>query len=92
MADRATTQLKPGDILVPVFEEYDIYTGTGTQVTGEEILYKENIKIAEQKLPDGDYMNYISLVDARGDVYDMQVVSFEMDNGTMKNGAVVKIP
>lgn len=92
LADRTTTQLEPGDILVPVFEEYDIHTGTGYQMSGEEIVYKEGIKIAEQKLPDGEYMSYISLVDARGDVYDMQVTSFEMNNGTMRNGEIVKMP
>ena len=61
-------------------------------MSGEEIIYKEGIKIAEQKLPDGEYMSYISLVDARGDVYDMQVTSFEMNNGTMSNGEIVKMP
>jgi hypothetical protein len=92
LADRTTTQLEPGDTLVPVFEEYDIHTGTGYQVSGEEIIYKDDIRIEEQKLPDGEYMSYISLVDARGDVYDMQVISFEMNNGTMKNGEIVKMP
>ena len=37
-------------------------------------------------------MSYISLVDARGDVYDMQVTSFEIDNGTMGKDEVVKMP
>jgi hypothetical protein len=37
-------------------------------------------------------MSYISLVDARGDVYDMQVISFEMDEGTMGDAEVVKMP
>jgi hypothetical protein len=37
-------------------------------------------------------MSYISLVDARGDVYDMQVVSFNIKNGTMGNAEVVKMP
>ena len=92
MADRTTTQLNPGDILVPVYEEYDIQTGMGTLVTGESITYKEDIQIAEEQLPDGDYMHYISLVDARGDVYDMKVVSFQIKNGTMTNGAIVKMP
>ena len=92
LADRTTTQLEPGDTLVPIFEEYDIHTGAGIQVDGDEIIYKEDIKIAEQKLPDGTYMNYISLVDARGDVYDMQVTSFDIKNGTMGNGEIVKMP
>lgn len=92
LADRTTTQLEPGDTLVPVFEEYDIHTGTGYQVSGKEILYKEGLEIVEKKLPDGEYMSYISLVDARGDVYDMQVTSFEMKNGTMCNGEIVKMP
>ena len=52
----------------------------------------QNIKIAEQKLPDGAYMSYISLVDERGDVYDMQVTSFEIKNGTMTKADVVKMP
>ena len=92
LADRSTTQLEPGDTLVPIYEEYDIRTGVGTQVNGKEITYKENIKIAEKKLPDGDYMSYISLVDARGDVYDMQTVSFRISNGTMGNAEIVKMP
>lgn len=92
LADRSNTQLKPGDTLVPIYETYDIQTGVGTEVNGEEITYQEDVKIAEQKLPDGDYMSYISLVDARGDVYDMQVISFNIQNGTMGNGEVVKMP
>ena len=92
LADRSNTQLAPGDTLVPIYEEYDIHTGTGTQVAGKKITYKEDIKIAEAVLPDGDYMSYISLVDARGDVYDMQVTSFEIKNGTMGNGKIAKMP
>jgi hypothetical protein len=92
LADRSTTQLQPGDTLVPIYEAYDIHTGVGTRVNGEKITYKENIKIAERKLPDGIYMSYISLVDARGDVYDMQVTSFHIKNGTMGNAEAVKMP
>ena len=92
LIDRNTKQLKPGDALVPVYEQYDIHTGVGTEVTGQSITWKEDSKVAEAPLPDGTYMSYISLVDARGDVYDMQVVSFRITNGTMGNGEIVKMP
>ena len=92
LADRNNTQLKDGDILVPVYEQYDIHTGVGTEITGESITWREDTKIAEGALPDGNYMSYISLVDARGDVFDMQVVSFQIANGTMGKAEVVKIP
>ena len=92
MIDRSTKQLNVGDTLIPVYEQYDIHTGVGTQVTGRSITWKEDSKVEEGQLPDGDYMSYISLVDARGDVYDMQVISFEMDEGTMGDAEVVKMP
>ena len=92
MADRTTTQLKSGDTLLPIYDAYDIHTGVGTMITDDKITYKEGIEISEKDLPDGDYMSYISLVDARGDAYDMQVVSFQIKNGTMTNGALVKMP
>ena len=92
LADRKNTQLKNGDILVPVYVKYNIHTGVGTEITGESIVWQEDTKIEEGALPDGTYMSYISLVDARGDVYDMQVVSFEIDNGTMGKAEVVKMP
>ena len=92
MIDRSTKQLNVGDTLIPVYEEYDIHTGVGTEITGESITWKEDSKVAEEALPDGTYMSYISLVDARGDVYDMQVTSFEIHNGTMCNGEIVKMP
>jgi hypothetical protein len=91
MIDRNTKQLNVGDTLIPVYEEYDIHTGVGTEITGESITWKEDSKVAEEALPDGTYMSYISLVDARGDVYDMQVTSFEIHNGTMCNGEIVKM-
>lgn len=92
LADRKNTQLKEGDILVPVYEEYNIHTGVGTEITGESITWSEDTKVVDAPLPDGTYMSYISLVDARSDAYDMQVVSFEIDNGTMGNAEVVKMP
>ena len=92
MADWNNTLLKAGDTLVPVWEEYDIHTGVGKEVTGQSITWKEDSKVAEAPLPDGAYMSYISLVDARGDVYDMQVVSFDIKNGTMGNSEIVKMP
>lgn len=92
LADRKNTQLKDGDILVPVYEEYNIHTGVGTEITGESITWKEDTKVVDAALPDGTYMHYIRLVDARGDAYDMQVISFEIDNGTTKNGEIVKMP
>lgn len=92
MIDRNTKLLNVGDTLIPVYEEYDIHTGVGTQITGRSITWKEDSKVEEGQLPDGDYMSYISLVDARGDVYDMQVISFEMDEGTMGDAEVVKMP
>jgi hypothetical protein len=92
MIDRNTKQLNVGDTLIPVYEEYDIHTGVGTQITGRSITWKEDSKVEEGQLPDGDYMSYISLVDARGDVYDMQVVSFDIKNGTMGNSEIVKMP
>ena len=92
MIDRNTKQLKAGDVLVPVYEEYDIHTGVGTEITGKSITWKEDTKVAEAPLPNGTYLSYISLVDVRGDTYDMQVVSFKIDNGTMGNAEVVKMP
>ena len=92
LIDRNTKQLKAGDVLIPVYEEYDIHTGVGTQITGQSITWKEDSKVAEEPLPDGTYMSYISLVDARGDVYDMQVVSFDIKNGIMGNAEIVKMP
>ena len=92
MIDRNTKQLNVGDILIPVYEQYDIHTGVGTQITGQSITWKEDSKVAEAPLPDGTYMSYISLVDARGDVYDMQVTTFDINNGTMGNGKIVKMP
>ena len=64
----------------------------GTEITGQSITWKEDSKVAETPLPDGTYMSYISLVDARGDAYDMQVTAFDIKNGTMSNGEVVKMP
>jgi hypothetical protein len=92
MIDRNTKQLNVGDTLIPVYEAYDIHTGVGTQITGQSITWKEDSKVAEEPLPDGAYMSYISLVDARGDAYDMQVTTFDIRNGTMGNGKVVKMP
>ena len=92
MIDRNTKQLNVGDTLIPVYEQYDIYTGVGTEITGESITWKEDSKVEEGTLPNGTYMSYISLVDARGDVYDMQVVSFDIKNGTMSNAEAVKMP
>ena len=92
LADRNNTQLKAGDKLVPIYKEYNIHTGVGTEITGESITWKDDTKIAEGQLPDGTYMSYISLVDARGDMYDMQVVSFDIVNGVMGNGKIVKMP
>ena len=92
LADRSNTQLNDGDVLVPVYEEYNIHTGVGTEITGESITWKEDTKVVDAALPDGTYMSYISLVDARSDAYDMQVVSFEIDNGTMGKAEVVKMP
>lgn len=92
MIDRNIKQLNVGDILIPVYEQYDIHTGVGQEITGESITWKADSKVEEGALSDGTYMSYISLVDARGDVYDMQVVSFEIENGIMGNAEVVKMP
>ena len=92
MIDRSTKQLNVGDTLIPIYEQYDIHTGVGTQVTGRSITWKEDSKVTEEALPDGTYMSYISLVDARGDAYDMQVTSFDIKNGTMGNAEIVKMP
>ena len=92
LIDRNTKQLNVGDTLVPVYEQYDIHTGVGTEITGQSITWKEDSKVAEEALPDGTYMSYISLVDARGDAYDMQVTSFDIKNGTMGNAEIVKMP
>ena len=92
LIDRNIKQLNVGDTLIPVYEEYDIHTGVGTEITGQSITWKEDTKVEEGALADGTYMSYISLVDARGDVYDMQVVSFEIKNGTMGNSEIVKMP
>lgn len=92
LVDRNTRDLKPGDILKPIYEQYDIHTGVGTEIYGKEIIYREDTEVVDAKLPDGSYMSYISFMDARGDVYDMQVVSFTMENATMGNGQIVKMP
>ena len=92
LADRDNIQLNEGDILVPIYENYDIRTGVGHEVSGEEITYRADSVVSEKPLPDGTYMSYISLVDARGDVYDMQVTSFEIHNGVMGNPEIVKMP
>lgn len=78
---RSTIELKYGHKFSPVYTVYDLETGAGSRVIGDEIRYDDNVKIEEKKVPNGQYISYLSITDARGDVFELPMVSFEIKNG-----------
>lgn len=85
LATKNTIDLNFGDRIVPMYETYDEENEQWSIQYGEEIRYDENTKLAEEILNNGEYVSYISIVDFRGDIYELPEVSFEIKNGAMAN-------
>ena len=88
VASRYTEELKPGDAIAAIFETYDLETGVAGNDSGDRITYTENTKVEEIVLKDGQYISFVTMIDARGDEYNLPIVSFEMKNGKMQKAAV----
>ena len=85
LADRNTETLNPGDAIAPIYNSYDMSTGAAEMVTGDTFIYREETELVEKELPQGEYISYISLTDARGEIYSLPVVSFELDGGVISD-------
>lgn len=86
-ASRFTEELKSGDTITLIYETYNMETGVAGNESGDTITYTENTKVEDAVLKNGKYISFITLVDARGDEYNLPTVSFDMKDGKMQ-GAV----
>lgn len=91
MADRITTNLGYGDRITPVYVSYDMETGSSSVEEGETVIFRESSSIVDGVLPNGQYISYVSITDARGEVYTMPAVSFNINNGAMTDAQTMEL-
>ena len=88
VASRYTEELKYGDEIAVVYENYSMETGVAGNGASDKITYTENTKVEELTLKDGKYISFITMTDARGDDYNLPTVSFDMKDGSMQSAEV----
>ena len=82
---RKVDMLMPGDKIKPLYYVY--YEESDSIVTeeGKEIGYNAGRVIQEETLKDGKYVEFLRVIDPRGDKYYTERVAFEIKNGKVKN-------
>ena len=72
-------------IIKPLYYVY--YEESDSIVTeeGKEIGYNAGRVIQEETLKDGKYVEFLRVIDPRGDKYYTERVAFEIKNGKVKN-------
>ncbi|MDD3218505.1 MAG: clostripain-related cysteine peptidase [Lachnospiraceae bacterium] len=82
MADKNKTQLKPGDMVQPVFDTLDTSeanTGAGTYES-KPFTWKEGMEFEETDLQDGDYAYTYCVTDIMGNEIKAQTAYFHYEN------------
>lgn len=78
---KATTELLPGDTIVPIIYKQDANGQMSYEKQGKKIKYKRTSKIELINLPEGDYVQSVVISDMRGDTYYSPVVEAYFKNG-----------
>lgn len=82
---RVTTQLCPGDSIVPVLRQQSADGHESGEFYGEKVKYKTTTEIKYENLPAGDYLQSVVISDLRGDRYYSPVVESHINNGKSEN-------
>lgn len=84
-AMRVTTQLCPGDSIVPVLRQQSIDGQESCEINGEKVKYKTTSEIEYKNLPNGEYLQSVVISDLRGDRYYSPVAEAHFSNGKSQN-------
>lgn len=78
---RVDTELNYGDKIVPILRTQDANSGSMIEIEGKKIKYKSNTKIKLKNLPDGEYLQAVTITDLRGDEYSSPVADAQIKGG-----------
>lgn len=81
LAGRNTDQLKPGDVIVPLFEAVNLETDEEYYYYGEEYVYDGSNEWFYTDLFDADYYYQFCIYDVYGDYYLTDGVFFTVEDG-----------
>ena len=85
---RSTSDLKPGDTIVPIYKIQDTATNTSAEENGKSIKFSDHSDIKNQALDSGTYLTSIIITDPRGDEYYSAVVDCTVSSGKVTGTAV----
>lgn len=87
---RKVDMLMPGDKIKPLYYVYYEESDSIVIEEGKEISYNAGRVIQEETLKDGKYVEFLRVIDPRGDKYYTERVAFEIKNGKVKNVTIAE--
>ena len=76
---RTGTQLKDGDVIVPVYTAYDLESDDTADIDGDEYVYSGDSELCFSFLPDSDYMYSFCINDIYGNYCMTDPVTFTVE-------------
>lgn len=87
-ADRTLYPVEEGTTFTPIYKTGTIGSMKTKEILGEEIVWKEGMKIEDIKLPDGCYFESVCFTDLRGDEYYSSPIQTEVKDEKIVNTEV----
>ena len=87
--NRITRNVEPGAKIRPIYYTNGMDEDSYTIEYGEAFRYKGNTKLEDRFLDDGDYVEFITFKDTRGDEYYTPAVRFTVRGGRITDMIVV---
>lgn len=80
MVDRDIVQLRPGDVVTPIF----MLNSNGNIVEGEPFTLESEAVLQDELMPDGNYAFVFRFKTAHNDAFISETINFSLQNGKME--------